>query len=46
MLKNRLYYAEPTCKSFTSSVVKSGINEHDQFYVVLENTAFYPTGGG
>ncbi|MBE1556253.1 alanyl-tRNA editing protein [Sporosarcina limicola] len=46
MLKNRLYYENPYCKTFSSSIVKSSQDTDSNSYVVLENTAFYPTGGG
>ena len=46
MLKNRLYYKDPHCKSFTARVVKASQNIDGDHYVVLDNTAFYPTGGG
>ncbi|MDS9472892.1 alanine--tRNA ligase-related protein [Sporosarcina pasteurii] len=46
MLKNRLYYAEPECQSFTAQVVKTERDENEKPYVVLDQTAFYPTGGG
>lgn len=46
MLKDRLYYADAYCKSFTAQVAKSAQDEQGQPYVVLDNTAFYPEGGG
>lgn len=46
MLKDRLYYAEPDCHSFTSQVLKLEKDENEKPYVVLDRTAFYPTGGG
>lgn len=46
MLKNRLYYAQPDCKSFTSNVVKIEKDDNGKIFVVLNQTAFYPTGGG
>jgi alanyl-tRNA synthetase len=46
MLKDRLYYVDPYCKSFTARVVKVSQDEKEQPYVVLDNTAFYPEGGG
>jgi alanyl-tRNA synthetase len=46
MLKDRLYYVDPYCKSFTARVVKNSQDEIGQPYVVLDNTAFYPEGGG
>lgn len=46
MLKNRLYYQDPYCKIFTSRIVKNSQDIDGNWTVVLENTAFYPTGGG
>jgi len=46
MLKDRLYYANPYCKSFTARVVNQSQDTEGNHYVVLDNTAFYPTGGG
>ena len=46
MLKDRLYYADPYCKSFTAQIIKAAQDAEGNHYVVLDNTAFYPTGGG
>ena len=46
MLKDRLYYADSYCKSFTTNILKEAQDPDSNYYVVLENTAFYPTGGG
>jgi alanyl-tRNA synthetase len=46
MLKDRLYYVDPYCKSFTARIIKKAQDTDGNFYVVLDNTAFYPTGGG
>ena len=46
MLKDRLYYMDSYCKSFTTQVSKTGEDSEGTPYVVLDNTAFYPTGGG
>lgn len=46
MLKNRLYYKDAYCKKFSSRIVKESQDPEGNHYVVLENTAFYPTGGG
>lgn len=46
MLKDRLYYADPYRKSFTAQIMKAAQNTEGNHYVVLDNTAFYPTGGG
>lgn len=44
-MKNLLYYVDPMQKEFTATVVKTGMEE-DRAYIVLDNTVFYPTGGG
>jgi len=46
MLKDRLYYADPYCKSFTAQIIKAAQDTEGNHYVELDNTAFYPTGGG
>jgi len=46
MLKDRLYYSNPYCESFTARVVNQSQDTEGNYYVVLDNTAFYPTGGG
>lgn len=46
MLKERVYYADPYCKSFTAQIIKAAQDAEGNHYVVLDNTAFYPTGGG
>ena len=46
MLKDRLYYIDSYCKSFITQISKVAQDENGNPYVVLENTAFYPTGGG
>lgn len=45
MLKDRLYYQDPYRTSFKVNVVREG-EEDGRPYAVLENTVFYPTGGG
>ena len=46
MLKDRLYYIDPYKNSFNTRVSKESRDAEGNFYAVLENTAFYPTGGG
>lgn len=46
MLKDRLYYIDPYCKTFKTHAVKELKDPEGNLYVVLDNTAFYPTGGG
>lgn len=43
-MKNLLYYTDSMIKEFTAHVLHTGNDGRD--YVVLNNTAFYPTGGG
>lgn len=45
-MNQKLYYKDPYIKTFTSPIMKQGQDEKGNRYVVLENTAFYPTGGG
>ena len=44
-MKELLYYQDSMMKEFTADVLNAGTDEHGP-YVVLSNTAFYPTGGG
>ncbi|RUL50341.1 alanyl-tRNA editing protein [Lysinibacillus antri] len=44
-MKDLFYYVNSTMKEFTAQVVCTGIDK-ERPYVVLSNTAFYPTGGG
>jgi alanyl-tRNA synthetase len=46
MLSERLYYLDPYCKTFKTRVSQESLDSEGNFYTVLENTAFYPTGGG
>lgn len=46
MLQDRLYYQNPYCTSFTTTVIQHAIDEQGRPFAILENTAFYPTGGG
>ena len=45
-MKNKLYYQDAYVKSFTAQVIKHEQDEDDNWYAVLDQTAFYPTGGG
>lgn len=45
-MKDRLYYQDPYTDTFSASVVKRGVEADGTPYVVLDQTAFYPTGGG
>lgn len=44
-LEGRLYLRDPYLSSFTSKVIERGVDDGTP-YVVLEESAFYPTGGG
>ena len=44
-MRELLYYKDSMIQSFEAEVVDSGLDDIGQ-YVVLSNTAFYPTGGG
>ncbi len=45
-LKNLLYYQDVMLREFDAHIVSKEIDELGRHYVVLSNTAFYPTGGG
>lgn len=45
MEMNELFYREPYTKEF-ESIVKECAQEKDGYHIVLEDTAFYPEGGG
>ncbi len=44
-LQNRQYYLDPFLSEFDTSIVSASLIE-DKYHVVLENTIFYPEGGG
>ncbi|MGG3468105.1 DHHA1 domain-containing protein [Neobacillus pocheonensis] len=45
-MENKLYYQDPYIQSFSAQVLKQEKDEAGQWYVVLNQTAYYPTGGG
>ncbi|WP_078430582.1 alanyl-tRNA editing protein [Alkalihalobacterium alkalinitrilicum] len=45
-MEERLYYENAYKQSFSAQVLKQTKDEAGNWYVVLEQTAFYPTGGG
>ncbi|KOS66205.1 alanyl-tRNA synthetase [Lysinibacillus contaminans] len=45
-MKEYLYYQDAMLREFDATVSHTGIEEDGRKYVVLSNTAFYPTGGG
>jgi alanyl-tRNA synthetase len=44
-MTERLYYQDATCKTFTARIVER-LTHDGRLAVVLDRTAFYPTGGG
>lgn len=46
MVTEKLYYQDQYLGRFTAHIRKSEKDEKGRFYVVLDQTAFYPTGGG
>jgi alanyl-tRNA synthetase len=46
MHTEKLYYQDQYLGRFTASILKSSQDENGRYYVVLNQTAFYPTGGG
>ncbi|WP_257029083.1 alanyl-tRNA editing protein [Neobacillus driksii] len=46
IMENKLFYQDPYIKTFSAKVVTQSIDEHGNYYIVLDQTAFYPTGGG
>jgi len=46
MTTEKLYYQDPYIKSFSARILQCKQDEKGRFYVVLDRTAFYPTGGG
>lgn len=45
MSTEKLYYSDPYLKSFEAKILKIGV-ENGENYIVLDQTAFYPEGGG
>ncbi|MFP7297413.1 alanyl-tRNA editing protein [Neobacillus niacini] len=45
-MEEKLYYKDAYIKSFTARVVDQGKDNDGKYYLVLDHTAFYPTGGG
>lgn len=46
MMDNKLFYKDQYIKSFSAAAIKQEQDEDGGWYVVLNQTAFYPTGGG
>ena len=45
-MENKIFYQDAFIKSFTAQVVDQGKDKEGKYYIVLNQTAFYPTGGG
>ncbi|EEL33382.1 alanyl-tRNA editing protein [Bacillus toyonensis] len=45
-LGQKLYYIDAYTKDFTTKIIKQDYDKEGNLYVVLNETAFYPTGGG
>ena len=45
-MKTKLFYQDPYLKTFSARILKQEVDETGKNYVVLNQTAFYPTGGG
>ncbi|MBM6616516.1 alanyl-tRNA editing protein [Bacillus suaedaesalsae] len=45
-MTTKLYYEDAYQRSFSSNIVKQEQDNNGNLYITLEETAFYPTGGG
>jgi alanyl-tRNA synthetase len=45
-METKLYYQDAYIQSFTAQVLKQDQDSAGNWYIVLNQTAFYPTGGG
>lgn len=45
-MTRKLYYESPYLQEFMANIVEVGTEENGTPYVVLDETTFYPTGGG
>jgi alanyl-tRNA synthetase len=45
-MRNSIFYQDSYIKSFTAQIVRQGKDNDGHNYIVLDQTAFYPTGGG
>lgn len=45
-MTQKLYYEDPYRKSFSAKIVTQAQDDAGQWFVILNQTAFYPTGGG
>ncbi len=45
-MARKLYYENPYINHFTTEMIEQSQDESGRWYIVLKETAFYPTGGG
>ena len=45
-MRDLLYYKDAMTREFTANVVRTAVEADGRAFIVLSNTAFYPTGGG
>ncbi|WNS75887.1 DHHA1 domain-containing protein [Bacillus sp. DTU_2020_1000418_1_SI_GHA_SEK_038] len=45
-MDSKLYYKDPYMKTFRAHLLKQEQDEQGRWFAVLDETAFYPTGGG
>lgn len=45
-MRNLLYYKDAMTREFTADVIRTAVDVDGRAFIVLSNTAFYPTGGG
>ncbi|GAB6450768.1 serine-tRNA(Ala) deacylase AlaX [Bacillus luti] len=45
-MEQKLYYTDAYKQDFTTKVIKQDYDKDGNLYVILNETAFYPTGGG
>jgi alanyl-tRNA synthetase len=45
-MESKLFYRDPYIKTFSSKIKHQTKDENGQDYLILEETCFYPTGGG
>jgi alanyl-tRNA synthetase len=42
----KIYYQDPYIKQFTANILEHGVDSNGRKYLILDQTAFYPTSGG
>ncbi|MFC0524630.1 DHHA1 domain-containing protein [Pontibacillus salicampi] len=45
-MTRKLFYEDAYVTEFTSEIIRSSVDEENRAFVILKETAFYPTGGG